>query len=103
MPSRVPTHRPQAVASAAKQYDQGGDRKADKAFYKSRAWRACRAAILAEFPLCAQCDREGRLTPAEHVHHLQERKERPELAFEASNLESLCQPCHNAMRGQLGG
>ena len=99
MPSRVPTHRPATSQAARKHYDQTTDRKADKAFYKSSDWRRCRESVLAERPLCAQCEREGRLTPAEHVHHLQERKDRPDLAFEPSNLEALCQPCHNAMRG----
>jgi 5-methylcytosine-specific restriction protein A len=71
---------------------------ADKAFYASTRWRRLRAVFLRSHPLCAECQRKGLLTAAAHVHHKEERKDRPELALDWANLEALCQPCHGRMR-----
>ena len=35
-----------------------------------RAWRRIRARYIQAHPLCEQCQSEGRLTPAEEVHHI---------------------------------
>jgi 5-methylcytosine-specific restriction protein A len=65
----------------------------DNRFYKSKRWRALRLSVLREFPICQEkeCNQ-----PSHHVHHRLPRKEHPELAYDRSNLEALCQPCHNA-------
>jgi 5-methylcytosine-specific restriction enzyme A len=95
MPSRVPTHRPPGYdpRANARQYDQA--RAEDKGFYSRAQWRKVRAFKLAISPLCEQCEAKGVVTPAEHVHHRKPRHAFPELAYEVSNLESLCLPCHN--------
>jgi 5-methylcytosine-specific restriction protein A len=110
MPSRIPRRRgptnipkarrppPPQAEEARRAYDATAERKADKAFYKSPKWRAMREAILADNPLCVDCLAKGRTTPAAHVHHVEERKDRPELALARSNLAPLCQPCHNRHR-----
>ncbi len=103
MPSRIPSYRPPWLKSpqqAARQYDATAERKADKAFYKSLVWKALRAAFLAVNPLCADCYKRGRVTPANHVHHVIDRKVRPDLALEWTNLESTCRACHNAKRAK---
>lgn len=103
MPRRIPTHRPAGstlgTATTRRAYERRDDRKEDKAFYKSPAWRRLRLAFLREHPLCADCERIGLLTAAEHVHHTLERKDRPDLALDWDNLEGLCPPCHNRKRG----
>ena len=63
-------------------------------FYGSKPWRAVRASHLAEFPLCAECEKAGKLTPADTVHHKVERLIAPDLALDTDNLESSCSPCH---------
>lgn len=105
MPWKVSTHRPRptspaikAAADPSNQYETKDSRRADKRFYASTRWRRLRAAFLAENPLCADCKAKGRFTTAVHVHHLLERKDRPDLAHEWSNLQALCQPCHNSKR-----
>lgn len=78
------------------QYENGQDRKADRAWYQSERWRGLRALVLREqHYLCAApgCPRE-----AKHVHHIQERKDRPDLSYTRSNLEGLCVACHNRKR-----
>jgi 5-methylcytosine-specific restriction endonuclease McrA len=97
MPKRVPIARPAAPAPPAKMREWI-DRQEDKNFYSGVRWRSTRALFLKEHPLCARCLDHKRLKPAEHVHHLLERKDYPALAFEWSNLQGLCEPCHNRKR-----
>lgn len=49
--------------------------------------------FLRSHPLCADCERQGRVTPATDVHHLVAR--RAGGGDEESNLEALCHSCHS--------
>jgi 5-methylcytosine-specific restriction enzyme A len=102
VPRRVPFYRPAHQATAARAYETTAERLADKRFYAGARWIGLRALKLATDPLCEVCRARGDLTPAGHVHHKQPRKQRPDLAYEWSNLESVCPPCHNA-KGADGG
>ena len=46
-------------------------------------------------PLCAECDRQGRLTPANVVDHVRPHKGNQEWFWDQSNWESTCTHCHN--------
>jgi 5-methylcytosine-specific restriction protein A len=98
MPRRIgylkPPHAP-TPTEQRRNYDQA--RQEDKNFYSSDRWRRLRAAKLRDQPLCEDCRASSRLTKAEHVHHIQPRKLRPDLACERLNLRSLCAACHNAL------
>ena len=48
----------------------------------------------AENPLCEECERHGRTTPAKDVHHVVPVSVRPDLALSWSNLMSVCRKCH---------
>lgn len=76
------------------------DRAEAKAFYKRADWRRTRAAVLAANPLCVACEARGRVELAVDVHHKQERRDRPDLAFDASNLEGLCKSCHSMKKAK---
>lgn len=54
--------------------------------------------VRAEEPLCRECLKANRTSATEHIDHVIDRKKAPELAFERSNLQGLCKPCHNAKR-----
>lgn len=70
-----------------------------RAFYRSVAWLKMRRLILErDHGLCQECVRHGRYTPATAVHHIQELRERWDLRLEPSNLEAICDECHNRMR-----
>jgi len=56
-------------------------------------WRKVRAAYISAHPLCELCLQEGRMTPAEHVHHLKEIKHGGTHEYE--NLQSLCMHHHS--------
>jgi 5-methylcytosine-specific restriction protein A len=81
-------------------YDNSPARAADKRFYASAAWRRVRAQVLADRPLCVRCELAGYYRPADHVDHVEARKRRPDLALDESNLQGLCQPCHNRKRAE---
>jgi len=66
-----------------------------KAFYNSKEWRHCKEEYLkSKFYLCERCG-----NPATIVHHrtylTPSNIENPEMRTSWSNLEALCQDCHN--------
>lgn len=97
MPYRQPTlaslHRKPRDREYQRQYDRG--RADDHGFYASARWRAVRLLVLERDPLCVECLRFERITPAVDVDHIQERLQRPDLAYELSNLRGLCHSCHS--------
>ena len=81
----------QADARAYARYRR--DPETDRRY--GRAWRRIRAAYIATHPLCEECEKAGRFTPAQEVHHIlplsQGGDHRPE------NLMALCKPCHSGI------
>jgi 5-methylcytosine-specific restriction protein A len=77
-------------------------REGRQAFYRSKEWRTLRALKLANNPLCEECLKKERLTPAKDVHHIVDIDDRPtiENALNYDNLISLCKPCHSTITGQ---
>lgn len=60
-------------------------------FYQSELWRQVRQVILnLNGGRCAKCKKKAQM-----VHHLKKVKEFPQLALTLSNLEPLCNSCHN--------
>ena len=63
--------------------------------YDLQRWRSeVQPAQLAAHPICQHCAMQGRVRQAEHVDHI------VSLAtggdpWDSSNLQSLCQDCHN--------
>lgn len=73
----------------------------DKAFYKSTAWKKCRAAYIKKCGgLCERCLAQGLIKPGYIVHHkthlTEENVTNPDIALSFDNLEYLCMDCHNA-------
>jgi 5-methylcytosine-specific restriction endonuclease McrA len=71
------------------------DRNANRLFYYRVPWLKLRREYLAANPLCERCKHSGLTVLAEHVHHIIERAASPRLELEWSNLEALCESCHN--------
>ncbi len=71
------------------------------AVYNTARWRRLRAAKMMSDPLCEVCLAKGITKPATDVHHIQsfmcaeEASARSVLAFDPSNLMSLCDECHS--------
>ena len=66
-------------------------RQADRGLNtNSKRWKAIRAQVLAEQPLCPICQRQGRVVPAVDVDH----KDNDSHNQERSNLWGLCREHH---------
>ena len=65
-------------------------------WYSSTRWLKLRSMQLKAAPLCAACDRIGRVTAAGVVDHVIPHRGDPALFWDAENLQSLCKPCHDA-------
>lgn len=63
-------------------------------FYSSTPWRKLRQAKLWQQPLCEECQRNGRITPATMVDHITPIKQGG-AALCMANLQSLCWSCHS--------
>ena len=78
-----------------------------KAFYKTKAWKNCRAGYISSVGgLCERCYRNGLIVPGDIVHHkihlTPENIKDPTVALNWKNLECLCRLCHNdAHKGDL--
>ena len=69
----------------------------DPDYYKryGRNWQRIRTRYIMAHPLCEECKKAGRLTPAKEVHHVV-----PLLkggTHYNNNLMSLCKSCHSAI------
>ena len=75
-------------------------RKKLKDFYKSSEWRQARhIALMRDNFLCVMCKEEGKMNPAEVVHHKKHLDEvnvdNPDIALNQDNLISLCSLHHS--------
>ena len=66
----------------------------------SRKWTKLRAAKMQSNPLCENCSVAGIITPGTEIHHITpidigaNDMERTRLAYDMSNLQTLCHKCH---------
>lgn len=72
--------------------DQVGARR----FYQSGAWQKLRAAHIAAHPRCVFCGKPGR-----KVDHVKPRRERPDLALDPRNLQTLCDGDHESVKKHI--
>ena len=83
----------------AKRYEKYGRDPAAKKRY-GRTWKRIRDRYIAANPLCEQCKKNGKLTPAEEVHHIKP------LSQGGSNTDdnfmSLCKSCHSSISAESG-
>lgn len=67
-----------------------------------RPWMRISRAIRRERPLCELCDKEGRITASELVHHIDHvNRDKDRLLHVApGRLLSLCRHCHDRVHGR---
>lgn len=64
-------------------------------FYNGKRWKKVREIVLRrDGYLCQECLRYGKRVGARDVHHIKHLEDFPELAYERTNLISLCSKCH---------
>lgn len=104
MPLRPPTHeqlkrkaRGEPERKRYAEYDRLYARDRDPRIQRLRSshrWHLTRSRKLAQDPLCQQCERDGRATPATQVHHVVPVSQDLARFFDPDNLESICETCH---------
>lgn len=62
--------------------------------YNSR-WRKARVLFLRDNPLCEECKKQGRYTPATVVDHIRPHKGNKDLFWDCDNWQALCKQCHD--------
>ena len=76
-------------------------------FYNTTKWRKARLAHLQKEPLCQECLKKGKITPADSVHHkvspFKDMKINWTLGLDDNNLESICQECHAELHAKEQG
>jgi 5-methylcytosine-specific restriction protein A len=78
---------------------QGGRINPNKALYQSHKWRKHRKLFLQEFPLCRECQNNGKIVPAVVVDHITPINQGGDK-FNYDNLQPLCSSCHNKKSGR---
>lgn len=66
----------------------------DVHLYRSARWRSARALFMRQHSMCAQCKRDGALTPATEMDHIISVKDGGEF-WDLNNWQSLCHACHS--------
>lgn len=84
---------------ARQQYDKY-ERAPDIKKKYGREWKRIRDKYYKAHPYCERCYAEGRMTPAEEVHHKIPISRGGTHATE--NLMSLCRSCHNKIHIEMG-
>lgn len=75
--------------------------------YNKQQWKKLRNSYIAEHPLCEECMKKGKITPAEEVHHKipflsgSTYQEQINLAYDYNNLMSVCSKCHADLHKEL--
>lgn len=67
------------------------------------AWARYSKQYRLEHPLCVECLKEGKLTPATCVDHIIPHKGDMRLFWDESNWRSLCTTCHNKATASKDG
>ncbi|MDR0531073.1 MAG: HNH endonuclease [Oscillospiraceae bacterium] len=78
--------------TASREYNQ--TRPADSNKLYGRRWHTIRDLYISKHPLCEQCLLDGKLVPADEVHHILPLDQGGDHA--GGNLQALCDSCHSA-------
>lgn len=77
-------------------YNMHTRNKERTAFYKTGAWEKKRLSILKrDYGLCQVHKKQGAAQTGNIIDHIIPLEVRPDLALEDSNLQCICQSCHN--------
>lgn len=87
-------HRGQTDRERKRAFDRRRPTAAQRG-YDSR-WQKSSRGFLAKHPLCAPCQRKGRVTLATLVDHVRPHRGDKVLFWDRANWEPSCTPCHSS-------
>lgn len=73
---------------------RGRTEASQSGFYTSKEWIKLRDRRRAESPICVECEKKGKIWPMKIVDHIITVEERPDLALDFDNTQSLCDYHH---------
>lgn len=75
--------------------------------YNTTEWRKLRETYMKQNPLCEECLKKGKVTPASSVHHIVSPFKGGEcnkvLFLDYQNLQSICHTCHSEIHNKEQG
>lgn len=71
--------------------------------YDLRKWRRLRDEFAKANPLCAECERKGKIKLGSEVDHIEPHRNDPNLMWDWGNLQHLCTTCHSAKTERENG
>ena len=82
-------------------------RKLRQTAYQNKHWRRLRDTYLREHPVCEECLKKGKVTPADDVHHIKSPFRGGEINYnlllDYHNLMSVCRKCHGEIHASQQG
>lgn len=82
-------------------------RKLRQAAYQNTQWRKLRDTYIHEHPICEECLKKGKVTPATDVHHKISPFKGGEINYatllDYDNLMALCRECHGEIHASQQG
>ena len=79
------------------------ERKSAYARGYNRKWQRQSKEFLKRHPLCVECERNGRITPATEVDHIKPHKGNQKLFWDVTNWQPLCHSCHSRKTAKEDG
>ena len=76
-----------------REYDKTRDPNVVK-WQKSARFQRSRAWFLKRNPICNECEKQNKLTPATILHHITPHNGEYRLFWDQSNWQGLCNACH---------
>lgn len=61
-------------------------------------WQKAREGWLNAHPLCAYCEKQGRITSGVVVDHIEPHRGDMKLFWDRTNWQTLCPPCHDSVK-----
>lgn len=82
-------------------------RKLRQQAYQNTAWRKLRDTYMHQHPICEECLKQGKITPATDVHHIRSPFQHGEINYnlllDYDNLMALCKDCHGNIHAAQQG
>lgn len=94
MALRPRTHRPSRSRTPRHTPAEQQRRTSTQRGYGYR-WQQTRIGFLKSHPLCAECERQGRVRQANEVDHIIPHKGDMDLFWDRDNWQPMCAPCHS--------
>ena len=82
-------------------------RKLRQKAYQSQSWKCLREVYMHQHPLCEECLKKNKVTPAQSIHHIKSPFEKGvinyQLLLDPNNLMAVCNECHGEIHNREQG